>query len=151
MNKNIMGVALLVGGLMMGSVANADNHDTLQTTLCTDRFQNMVDTLKLDDAQQTKIKAIKEQLKSSQMDNWKQMGVLRDQINQIVQSDSMDQTKLGMLVDQQTQLIGATMKAKLSAENQIFGVLNAEQKQQYPQILKAKEAKIKSMFEKCDD
>jgi len=147
MNKNIIGAIAFVLFFLAGQSVFA--HDL--SPMCGDRIQHMVDTLKLDGAQQTKIKAIKEQLKNDQMPNWKKMGDLRDQMNQLIQSDSMDQSKLDGLVTEQAQLIGATIKAKAIAENQIFGVLNAQQKIQYPQMIKQKEEKIKEMFEKCGE
>lgn len=144
MNKKMMWIAAFAISLIFGQAAFADTHVEKSGKTCGcwgERFKQMVDTLKLDDSQQAKIKAIKEQAKASEKSNWEQMKALRVQIDQLVQSDNVDQAKLDGLINQKKELFGSMMKTKIMAKHQIYGVLNAQQKKQYQQMVKQWEEK----------
>lgn len=120
-------------------------------SLCGQSMDKMVESLKLDDAQKAKVKPVLDQLKSNMQSNWTQMKDLETQINQQVQSANMDQSTVDGLVDKKTALIGNMMKAKIAAKNQIFNVLNAQQKETLQAKMKAKEDKIAAEFKSCHD
>ncbi|ASQ46088.1 Spy/CpxP family protein refolding chaperone [Legionella clemsonensis] len=111
------------------------------------RMQEMMDSLNLDASQQAKIKAIKDQLKQSQQSNWEQMKSIRSQIHDLIAADTLDNSKLNSLISQKKELLGEMMKAKISAKQQIYSVLNADQKSQFKQLMKQWEEK--RMNHKC--
>lgn len=105
------------------------------------RMQEMLSALNLDASQQAKIKSIKDQLKQSQQANWEQMKSIRSQIHDLVAADSLDNSKLDSLINQKKELLGQMMKAKITAKQQIYSVLNADQKSQFKQLMKQWEEK----------
>jgi len=143
MNK-LLGIVVTVSMLLFGQCIYADAD-------CGEKFKQMVQSLKLDENQQAKIKTIKEQLRTTLKDNWERMKALREQINQQVQSDNMDTSKVDELINTKVQLIGTVMKAKVNAQHEIYGVLNAKQKTQYHELRKEWEDKMTKKFEECKD
>ncbi|CEK10483.1 Spy/CpxP family protein refolding chaperone [Legionella hackeliae] len=105
------------------------------------RMQEMMSSLNLNSDQQAKIKSIKDQLKQTQQANWDQMKSIRTQMHDLVTSDTMDNSKLDSLVSQKKELMAQMMKAKIVAKQQIYSVLNADQKTQFKQMMKQMEQK----------
>lgn len=91
----------------------------------------MIESLNLDDAQKAKVKPILNQLKSSIKKSVTQMSGLHTQINQQVQSDAMNPEIISGLIDKKIKLIGDIMKAKVTADHQIFILLNPQQRAAY--------------------
>jgi periplasmic protein CpxP/Spy len=112
-------------------------------------LKRMVGSLNLSDEQKTKIKPILEQLQTSGKTAGSQMRDLDKQIKQQVISADMDQSTVNGLVDQKTKLIGDMMKAKVTAKNQIFGILTAEQKTKLQNKMKEFEQKMTDKYKKC--
>jgi periplasmic protein CpxP/Spy len=116
---------------------------------CGEGMKTLMGSLKLDDSQKGKIKPILEQLKSSIKDSETQFKDLHTQINQQIASDNMDQDTLDGLVDKKAKLIGDMMKAKATAQHQIFTILNAQQKTQYHDNVKKLDAKMTAKYANC--
>ncbi|KTC86525.1 Spy/CpxP family protein refolding chaperone [Legionella brunensis] len=108
---------------------------------CGVRMKEMMSSLNLDATQQSKIKAIKDQLKQSQKANWEQMKSIRSQIHELVTADTLDKSKLDSLIDKKKELLGQMMKAKITAKQEIYSVLNTNQKTQFKQMMKQWEEK----------
>ena len=144
MYKKILGIIaasfLLV--LSQGSYAEA---------MCGQGLKQMVQALNLDADQKAKILPILDQLKSSRKDTWSQMKDLNSQIKQQVESASLDQSAVDGLVDKKTKLIGDMMKARITAKNQIFNILNAQQKTALQTTMQNVEDKIAAKFAECHD
>ena len=138
MNKKIMWIAALALSLILGQTAFADaTHEEKSSKSCgCDHMKKMVESLKLDDKQQASLKAIKEQAKESEKANWQQMKDIRLQIDQMVQSDAMDESKLNDLINKKKDLFATMMKTKIMAKHQIYTILNTQQKTQYQQMMK---------------
>ncbi|WP_051546150.1 Spy/CpxP family protein refolding chaperone [Legionella lansingensis] len=100
-----------------------------------ERMKEMMQSLNLDSSQQAKIKAIKDQLRQSQQSNMQQMKSIRSQIHDLITSGTMDESKLNSLIDQKKELLGQMIKAKIKAKQQIYNVLNDQQKSQFKQML----------------
>ena len=144
MNKIILWIASFALSMALGQTAFADTQveDSGKSCRCYgERFKQMVDSLKLDDTQQAKIKEIKEQTRQNEKADWQQMKTLREQIEQLVQSDDFDQSKLDALINQKKEILGNMMKAKIMAKHQIYSVFNPQQKAQYQQMIKQWEEK----------
>ncbi|MFA5959766.1 MAG: Spy/CpxP family protein refolding chaperone [Tatlockia sp.] len=137
MHKLFLGLITLVFSLCIGQTSFADTAPATpeKPCGCGGTIPKMADSLKLDDAQQTRIKAIKEQLLANEETLNKQMDALRGEINQLIEADSLDQSKLETLVNQKKALIGDLTRAKIIAKNQIYITLNAEQKSQYALLI----------------
>lgn len=118
---------------------------------CGKSMEKMVESLNLDDAQKAKIKPVLEQLKSTIQSNASQFSSIETQINQQVNSATMDQGTVDGLVDQKTKLIGNMMKAKLAAKNQIIAILTPEQKTKIQDMMKKAEEKMAEKFKDCQD
>ncbi|KTC79608.1 Spy/CpxP family protein refolding chaperone [Legionella cherrii] len=118
---------------------------------CGEGLKNMVESLKLDDSQKSKIKPILEQLKSTIQNDAAQMKGLHDQLNQQAESANMDQSTVDGLIDKKTKLIGDMMKAKITAKNQIYAVLNPQQKTELQNRMKKMEEKMKEKFKSCHE
>lgn len=150
MNNKLLKTAVLVSALVSNQAVFAKDQSP-SDWWCGVQFSRIATQLKLDDAQQTKIKAIKEQLQAGLKSKRDQMDNLRKEINQQVQSASMDQTKLDGLIDTKAQLIGTMMKAENSAMHQIYGVLNEQQKTQYMQMQQQWEDTATQKYRSCHD
>ncbi|WP_028389524.1 Spy/CpxP family protein refolding chaperone [Legionella fairfieldensis] len=142
MNKKFRFIAfafsLILSQLTFAETAAPATAATQQSTSCGcngDKMKHMIDSLKLDEAQQTKLQTIKEQTKATIKANWQQMKALRSQMNQLIQSDTIDQTKLDSLINQKKELVGNMIKVKIMAKHQIYNLLNAQQKTQYQQMI----------------
>ncbi|MBA2710207.1 MAG: hypothetical protein H0U57_06420 [Tatlockia sp.] len=66
-------------------------------------------------------------------------------------SSTMDQGSMDALVDRKTKIIGDMMKAKMAAKQQIFGILNDQQKTQFQSKMKDAEEKMIAKFKECHE
>lgn len=143
MKKSLLWIVAVTFSFVLGQTAFAHSGH------CGDGMKKMVENFKLDDTQKAKIMPILDQLKTTLKTSWSQMADLRTQINQQIQSDTMDQATLDGLIDKKTKLIGDMMKAKAAAKHQIFTILNAQQKTMYVDMMKKMHDKMVSKFENC--
>ncbi|KTD60114.1 16 kD immunogenic protein [Legionella sainthelensi] len=118
---------------------------------CGEGLKHMVSSLKLDDNQKAKIKPILEQLASTIKNDASQMNDLDQQLQQQAESANMDQATVDSLIDKKTKLIGDMMKAKVTAKNQIYAVLNPQQKTELQSKMKKMEEKMADQFKSCHD
>ena len=145
MYKNLIGIVAIALSLAFSQATFA------HSSFCGEGLGKMVESLKLDDAQKAKIKPILEQLKSTAQTTWQQMKDLKVKLDQQVTSPTMDQSTVDGIVDQKTKLIGDMMKAKIAAKNQIYNVLNEEQKTKLQTMMKNAEEKMEAKFKDCHD
>jgi len=143
MYKKFLWVFALAFSFVLSQTAFADGWS------CGKGLKEMVESLKLDDAQKAKIKPVLEQLKSSMKESWTPMKDLESKIEEQTNSDKMDQGTVDGLVDQKTKLLGNMMKAKIMAKNQILAILTPKQKSELQQMFKKKEEKIEAQFKNC--
>jgi protein CpxP len=143
MFKKFLWLATLVSSLMMSQMVLADS------SMCRESLSQMVQSVNPDAAQKAKIDPILEQLKSTLKANGSQMEALEPQITEQVNAPNIDQEKFNKLVEHQTNLIGDVMKAKIMAKNQIFSILNPEQKGKLQDMIKKSNEKMVAMFKKC--
>lgn len=118
---------------------------------CGEGLKHMVSSLKLDDNLKSKIKPILEQLASTIKNDASQMKDLDQQLQQQAQSANMDQATVDGLIDKKTKLVGDMMKAKVTAQNQIYSVLNPQQKTELQNKVKKMEDKMAEQFKSCHD
>lgn len=146
MFNKLLGTIVVACTLMLSQTIFA--HDS---SLCGDRMNKMLESMKLDDAQKAKIMPVLMQLKSATKDSWSQMKDLDEKIKQQIQSPTMDQAVVDGLVDKKAQLIGMMMKAKIMAKNQIINMLTPEQKTEILNKMKEAEEKIAAKFKDCHE
>jgi periplasmic protein CpxP/Spy len=135
MNKKIFSIAIFAFSLIFGQSAFADHGGFGE------HIKKLVESLKLDDAQKAKIKTIKDQTKDKLKDTWEQMKSLRQQSQEVIQADTLDESKLDSLVNKKKELIGNLIKAKITAKHQIYQLLNPEQKTKFQDLVKQWEEK----------
>jgi len=145
MYKKILWTVALALSLVLSPTVFADSWG------CGEGLKKMLDSIKLDDAEKTKIKPILDQLKSSIKGSSQQFKDLDKQIKQQTESTSMDQSTVNNLVDQKTKLIGDMIKAKITAKNQILAILTPEQKTKLVDMMNKLEEKITAKFKSCHD
>lgn len=146
MYKKILGSVVLACSLVMGSTVALAHGDH-----CGWGMNKMVESLKLDDAQKQKIKPVLENLKTTMQQDGRQMHDLSKQIRDQVNSSNMDQAKVNDLIDQKTKLLGDMMKAKASARNQIFSVLNDQQRAELKNKMMKMQEKMEARYKDCHD
>ncbi|TAL61384.1 MAG: hypothetical protein EPN84_08045 [Legionella sp.] len=143
MYKNLTTALAFVFTLVLSQAVFADSWG------CGEGMKQMISSMKLDSAQKDKIKPILDQLKSSIRESGSQMKDLDLQINQQSVSADMDQSTVDSLVDKKAKLIGDMMKAKITAKNQIFAVLNAKQKIELQNMMQKLEEKMAKKYASC--
>ncbi|RJT48298.1 periplasmic heavy metal sensor [Legionella taurinensis] len=116
---------------------------------CKGRLSEMYKELQLDANQQAQIKAIKEKNRDAMKASWQQMKELRSQLKALVTSDKLDEATLNKLTNQKAALVSSITKAKISAKNQIYNILNDKQKQQFQSMMKEWEAKKMMHKQQC--
>lgn len=130
-------LSLLGGKIFAGSCA------------CGGNIQSMLETLKIETAQKERIKPILEKLKSNIKGSSSQMNALDTKIEEQVNSATMDEPKTRALIDEKSKLIGDMIQAKAVAKNQIFAILNPQQKTEFQNMIKTREDKIATEFKSC--
>lgn len=143
MYKKFLWMIALAFSLVLSQTTFADAWN------CGKGLKEMVESLKLDNAQKAKIKPVLDKLKSNLKDNWMPMKDLDAQIEEKTNSATMDEATIDSLVDKKSKLIGNMMKAKIMAKNQIFSILNAAQKIELQQMIKKMEEQIAEQLKSC--
>ncbi|MBA2657679.1 MAG: Spy/CpxP family protein refolding chaperone [Tatlockia sp.] len=144
MTKKIVGLVVLAFSFLISQAIFADSS-------CREGMHKMVESLKLDDAQKEKIKPIMEQLRTTMQATVVQMKDLRTQIDQQSNSPTMDQNAVNGLIDQKAKLIGDMMKAKVAAKNQIFTILNEQQRAELQAKMNKVEEQMAEKYKNCHD
>lgn len=148
MNKITLGLTGLIFSFIFNQSVFA-YQDNQSMWWCGEGMKHIVDSLKLESAQQAKVKAIMEELRSKIKPIKAQMKNACEQVMQETFSEKMDQSKLDSAINAKLQLIGAMMKARIMAKHQIYGVLNAEQKMKYKEMVKQRAENMSKKFEQC--
>ena len=144
MFKNFLWLVAVVSSLMISQMAVADS------SICRESLKQMVQMVNPDAAQKAKIDPILDQLKATLKTHSSQMETLEPQIAEQADAASMDHAKVDNLVEQQTKLIGEVMKARIMAKNQIFLILNSQQKDKLQTMIKNSDEKMVAAFKKCN-
>lgn len=142
MSKKLLAIAALASALFLGKAVFADS-------VCREGLSKMVQSLHITNDQKTQIQPILTQLQADQKATSAQMDTVESQLNDQLKSDSIDQSKVGDLVDQKVKLIGDTIKNDIKAKTQIFAILTAEQKTKLQGMIKKADDKIAAMFKAC--
>lgn len=145
MFKKFVWIIGFVAFFMLNQITFADS------AICKESLHKMVQSLNLDASQKAKIKPILDQLKSDLKASGSQMKDLHAQIKEQTNSDNMDQAKVDGLVDNESKLIGDMIKAKIKAKNQIYAILNPQQKTKLQDMVKKAEDKIAAEFKNCTE
>ena len=143
MYKKCLWIIALSFSFILSQTAFADSWG------CGKGISEMIESLKLDDAQKTKIKPIIDQFKSSMKMTGMQMKKIDKQIDQQVDSEKTDQAKVDGMIDQKTKLIGNMMKAKIKAKAQVMPILNDQQKSELKSMIKTMEEEVAARYKDC--
>lgn len=105
------------------------------------RFDKLEAALELTPEQKAKIKAYKEQTRTSMKTNYAQLKALRSQISVLVKSDKIDEAKLDSLVEQVNKIKGAMLKNRIMMQHEMYVLLTDKQKAKYQELKKKWEEK----------
>lgn len=144
MYKHMLSVFVLAMSLALSATGFAASE-------CHEGLKHMVDSLKLDDTQKQKIMPVVENLKASIKQSAMQMKDLSKQIDEQMTSDAMNQSVVNDLIDKKAKLIADMMKAKIMAKNQIYVVLNPQQKTEWRSMMQKMKDKMDAKFKGCHD
>jgi Spy/CpxP family protein refolding chaperone len=141
MSKKLIWLTTLACTLILGqpSFAECDGHQ--KHCQAHERFDKLATELELTPAQKEKIKAYKEQSRSAMKADYHQLKALRSQINELVKSDKMDETKLDALVTQVNKIKGDMLKQRIMIQHQMYSLLTEKQKIKYLELRKKWETK----------
>lgn len=114
-------------------------------------IKKMVDSLKLDETQKAKIDPILEKLQANMQNIGEEMNQVDTDLQQAIDSDTMDPDKVNGLVDKKSKLIGEMIKAKIMVQSQIVYILNPQQKKELQAMMKKMKDKIAAEFKSCPD
>lgn len=145
MYKNIAKTVALTCSLVFSPIVLA------QSCNCPEGLKHMVESLKLDDSQKTKIAPILAQLASTVKNDTSQMNDLAQQQKQQFESENMEQATVDGLIDKRTKLIGDIIKAKVAAKKQILALLTPQQKTDFQNKMNSDEEKMTEQFKNCPD
>ncbi|MCP0913451.1 MULTISPECIES: Spy/CpxP family protein refolding chaperone [Legionella] len=132
MMKQIILLPLLALSLAFSPVTFANKGDGHCTCM---HMKKMMQELNLTPEQQTKIKEIKDNAKSNMQAKREEMMSLKKQMKELVRSEKMDEAKLDQLINQKKELMASKMKAKIMMKNQIYNVLDAQQKAKFAAMM----------------
>ncbi|MBA2654141.1 MAG: Spy/CpxP family protein refolding chaperone [Gammaproteobacteria bacterium] len=145
MSKKFLWMIVFVSSLIINPIVFAD------TSICREGLGKMVQSLNLDNTQKAKIMPILDQLKSNLKAAGAQMNGIEPQLSQEATSPNMSQDNVNSLVDKKAKLIGDMMKSKITAKNQIFSILNVQQKEKLQSMMKKSEEKMAEEYKNCDE
>jgi|LakMenEpi03Aug12_release.lakeMendotaPanAssembly.Ray.scaffolds.fasta_scaffold904521_1 protein CpxP len=143
-------VQKILGTIIFGSFILFSQMIFADDSIYRETLHKIVQSLNLTDAQKTQINPILSELKSELKKVGSQMGNIRSEIKQQVNSTNMDKTKVNDLVDKKTKLIGDMIKAKLTAQNKIYSILNPEQRQKLSEAINKADEKMEALFKSCE-
>ncbi|WP_207384182.1 Spy/CpxP family protein refolding chaperone [Legionella nagasakiensis] len=115
------------------------------------RMQKISQELNLTADQKEKIKAIKEEARKSLQANKEEMISIRTQVKELIKSDKIDEAKLNKLLEQKKEILASKMKTKIMMKNQIYNVLNAQQKAKFSAMMDKWENKWKNKMKKMNE
>ncbi len=127
----------------------ADQHENGQCPCM--RMQKISQELNLTADQKEKIKAIKEEARKSLQANKEEMISIRTQVKELIKSDKIDEAKLNKLLEQKKEILASKMKTKIMMKNQIYNVLNAQQKAKFSAMMDKWENKWKNKMKKMNE
>ncbi|MCX7115315.1 MAG: Spy/CpxP family protein refolding chaperone [Gammaproteobacteria bacterium] len=107
----------------------AFSHESHQTGCPYDHcVRAAVKSVHLTKDQQTKVDAMKAEMKASLHGKWSEMKELHAQAKVLIRSEKMDEAKLDTLINQKKELMGSIMKTKIMMKHHMYNVLDAKQK-----------------------
>ncbi len=96
----------------------------------------MSKTLDLTEDQQAQIKKIRVQSSIVRHAERNDLLTIHNQIQELSRADKLDEQKLNILLDQKKEITVRAIKNKMLARDQIYSILNAQQKIKYDEMMK---------------
>ena len=107
----------------------------------------MTDYLDLTDAQQAQVKQIFAAEKATVLPLVRQLHETRQQLRQLEQSSTFDEGKVRAVAGQQAQTMTELTVEKAKVANQVFNLLNPDQKAKAQKFMERREARFQKHFE----
>ncbi len=138
MNKKIITLSALAVSLSL-SVPLAYAHHS--QCVGGANIEKMVKALDLTPDQKTKIMAIRDQVKPQIQAKRQDMRTVHMQINDLYKADTLDESKLDELINQEKDTFGAILKIRANERRDIAAILTPEQKAKLADMMQKMEKK----------
>ena len=112
-------------------------------------IEKMVKKLDLTPDQKNKINAIHTNVQNDLKEKFKQMQASRQEINQLLESSPVNESKVNILVNQEKEQFGEIVKLRINTRIAIGNILTEPQRIKFREMFKKWEEKRKSRWEKC--
>ncbi|AUH72944.1 Spy/CpxP family protein refolding chaperone [Legionella sainthelensi] len=132
MNKKLISLAAFTLIITLGQSSFACSNDSKHCN----RSDKLAKELNLTSEQEAKLQTYKEKAQANFKTNYSQLRTLRTQINSLIESDKIDETKLDSLIDQINKIRGSMLKNKIMMQHQMFTILDAQQKAKFLKLKK---------------
>ncbi|KTD60164.1 envelope stress induced periplasmic protein [Legionella sainthelensi] len=132
MNKKLISLAAFTLIITLGQSSFACSNDSKHCN----HSDKLAKELNLTPEQEAKLQTYKEKAQANFKTNYSQLRTLRTQINSLIESDKIDETKLDSLIDQIDKIRGSMLKTKIMMQHQMFTILDAKQKAKFLKLKK---------------
>lgn len=135
MSKKFIWLSAIAFVLSLGQPSYACSGDSKQ---CQGhhKFDTLAQELDLTANQKAQIKAYKKEARASYKEHYAKLRSLRNQVNSLVQSDKIDESKLDNLVEQINTIRGSMLKSRIMMQHKLYTLLNEKQKAKFLELKK---------------
>lgn len=142
MNTKFLWLPAIALFLMLGQPALACSTEKADAPChCSNKMKQISSKLSLSDAQKIQVKTIRTKAHTRAKANYTELKNIKAQINTLIRTNKMDETKLDALIAQRSKLQAAMLKNHIMMQHQIYSLLNDKQKAQFDAIKKQQETK----------
>ena len=134
--KKFIWLVTIAFALILGQPSFASSDNDEKDYRGHHRFDKLASKLELTPEQKAKIKAYKVKTRASMKENYTQLKALRSQINDLVKSDKIDETKLDNLIAQVNKIRGSMLKNRIMMQHKLYSLLTDKQKAKYQELKK---------------
>lgn len=133
-------LALLTCPLIFANSTFADTSNAPASASCGCKkvTSHMAKELQLSDSQITQIEKIKAKSRVKMKSYKQQLEAIRIQLKNFITADNVDDALLDKLINQKTTLMTTMTKSKIMTKNQIYKILNPQQKMQFKEMIHSK-------------
>ncbi|QMT60382.1 Spy/CpxP family protein refolding chaperone [Legionella sp. PC997] len=100
------------------------------------QFDKLAQELNLTADQKAKLKAYKENATANFKEHYAQLRILRSQINSLVKTDKINETKLDALIEKVNKIRASMLRSKIMMQHEMFALLNDNQKAKFLELKK---------------
>ncbi len=126
MNNKIIWLSAIALSMSINQVSFAETHHYHYMT--SERYEKLTQKLDLSPEQKTKINSIVSTTKASLKSKYKDMRGIQKQLNELADSNKMDESKVNALINKKKELVGETSKLRITSRHEIYSILTEPQR-----------------------